>query len=39
MRVTRDAIEELDNQKLSKAVENMENEDRKTLRAQDIPQT
>ena len=36
MRISQDAINKLDNQKLRKAVENAEAEDRKTIRAEDI---
>ena len=36
MRITRDAIDELDNERLRKAVRNAESEDRKTIRAEDI---
>jgi histone H3/H4 len=36
MRITRDAIDELDNQRLRKAVRNAESDDRKTIRAEDI---
>lgn len=36
MRITRDAIDELDNESLRKAVDNAESEGRKTIRAEDL---
>mgnify|MGYP006289327349 CR=1 FL=1 len=36
MRITQDAIDELDGGKLRKAVENAESENRQTIRAEDI---
>lgn len=36
MRISQDAIDKLDNEKLRKAVKNAESEDRKTIRAEDI---
>lgn len=36
MRISRDAIDKLDNEKLRKAVKNAESEGRKTIRAEDI---
>lgn len=36
MRISQDAIDKLDNEKLRKAVENAEQEGRRTIRAEDI---
>lgn len=36
MRISRDAIDELDSRKLEKAVENAEADGRQTIRAEDI---
>jgi histone H3/H4 len=36
MRITRNAIDELDNERLREAVRNAESEDGKTIRAEDI---
>lgn len=36
MRITRDAIDELDSERLREAVRNAESEDRKTIRAEDL---
>jgi histone H3/H4 len=37
MRITQDAIDDLDDRKLKKAVENAESDGRKTIRAEDMP--